>query len=206
MVVAVEPSATLIRQRPVGSAPVIRGAAEGLPLVDGVADSALAILTVHHWTDLARGLAEMRRVARSRVVILTWDPDVWESFWLIHEYFPSIRDINRPRELAIADIVSALGESQILSVPIPHDCIDGFQGAFWRRPKAYLDPQIRSGISTYAAMSPDHRDGGLSRLAADIQSGAWEDRHRTLLDLHELDLGYRLIVTERGANDVDAGR
>ena len=117
MVVAVEPSATMIRQRPVGSAPVIRGAAEGLPLVDGAADSALAILTVHHWTDPARGLAEMRRVVLSRVVILTWDPDVWESFWLIREYFPSIRDIDRPRELAIADIVSALGESQILSVP-----------------------------------------------------------------------------------------
>ncbi len=196
MVVAVEPSATMIRQRPVGSAPVIQGAAEALPLADGAVDCALAVLTVHHWPDPARGLAEMRRVAQSRVVILTWDQDVWESFWLIREYLPCIRDLDR-RRVAIADIVSALGESEILSVPIPHDCIDGFHGAFWRRPEAYLDPQVRSGISCYAAMSPDERDGGLRRLATDIQSGAWEDRHRNLLELDELDLGYRLIVAER---------
>ena len=194
MVVAVEPSATMIRQRPVGSAPVIRGVAESLPLADGAVDAALAILTVHHWTDPGRGFVEMRRVAQIRVVILTWDQDVWESFWLIREYLPCIRDLDRRRALAIADIVSAFGGSQILRVPIPHDCIDGFHGAFWRRPEAYLDPRVRSGISTYAVMSPDERDEGLQRLAADIQSGDWEDRHRDLLDLDEVDLGYRLIV------------
>ncbi len=127
-------------------------------------------------------------------MILTWDQDVWESFWLIREYLPCIRDLDRRRALAIADIVSALGESQIISVPIPHDCIDGFHGAYWRRPKAYLDPRVRSGISTLAAMSPDELDEGLSRLAADIESGAWEAQHRSLSDLDELDLGYRLIV------------
>ncbi len=196
MVVAVEPSATMIRQRPVGSAPVIQGTAESLPLVDGAVDSALAVLTVHHWTDPARGFAEMRRVARSRVVILTWDQEIWESFWLVREYLPCLRDLDRRRGLALADIVSALGQSQILSVPIPHDCVDGFHGAFWRRPEAYLDPRVRSGISAYAAMSPGERDEGLRRLAADIQSGAWEERHRNLLGLDELDLGYRLIVAE----------
>ncbi len=205
MVVAVEPSATMIRQRPVGRAHVVQGAAEDVPLVDGAVDAALAVLTVHHWTDPARGFAEMRRVARSRVVVLTWDQDVWESFWLIREYLPCIRDIDR-RQIGIADIVSALGKSQILPVLIPHDCIDGFHGAFWRRPEAYVDPQVRSGISTYAAMSPDDRDEGLRRLAADIQNGSWRDRHRTLLDLDELDLGYRLIVAERGAANAGAER
>ena len=200
MVVAVEPSATMIRQRPIGSAPVIQGSAERLPLVDGAVDSAIAILTVHHWTDPARGFAEMRRVARSRVVILTWDEDVWESFWLVREYLPCIRDVHRQRAVAIADIVAALGASHILSVPIPHDCIDGFGGAFWRRPGAYLDPQIRSGISAFVGLPPDELDAGLRRLAADIRSGAWVDRNRSVLDLEELDLGYRLIVAEGGAS------
>jgi SAM-dependent methyltransferase len=201
LVLAVEPSATMIRQRLFGSAPVVQGVAEALPLVDGAVDAALAILTVHHWTDTAGGLAEMRRVARSRVVILTWDQDVWESFWLIREYLPCIRDLDRQRSLAISDIVSTLGKSQIFCVPIPHDCLDGFHGAFWRRPEAYLDPRVRSGISTYASISPNERDQGLRQLAADIQSGAWEDRHRDLLDLDEFDLGYRLIVAEQGAKD-----
>jgi SAM-dependent methyltransferase len=102
MVVSVEPSATMIRQRPVGSAPVLQGVAECLPLVDDAVDSALAILTVHHWTDRNRGFAEMRRVARKRVVVLTWDQDVFEGFLLVREYFPCIRDLDRPRALAIA--------------------------------------------------------------------------------------------------------
>lgn len=197
MVVAVEPSAMMIRQRPAGSASVIQAAAEGLPFVDRAFDSALAIFAVHHWTDPARGLTELRRVARRQVVILTWDQDVWESFWLIREYLPCVRELDRRRALAISDIVSALGESQISSVPIPHDCMDGFHGAFWRRPTAYLDPRVRSGISTYAAMSPYEAyecKVGLDRLAADVASGAWNNQHRRLRELDELDLGYRLIV------------
>jgi hypothetical protein len=94
----------------------------------------------------------------------------------------------------IADIASAFGASEILRVPIPHDCIDVFHGAFWRRPAAYLDPRVRSGISTYALIPREERDRGLRRLAADIQSGDWEDHHRDLLAADELDLGYRLIV------------
>jgi SAM-dependent methyltransferase len=193
-VVAVEPSATMIHQRPDGAAPVIRAVAESLPLVDGAVEGAVAILTMHHWADQRRGLAEMRRVARRRVVILTWDQDVFEDFWLVHEYLPCIRDLDRPRAVALTDIASAFGESRILVVPVPHDCVDGFLGAFWRRPDAYLDPRVRSGISVYAAMSRQARDEGLGRLAADIRSGAWEREHRHLLDLSELDLGYRLIV------------
>lgn len=196
IVVAVEPSATMIRQRAIDSAPVIQGTAENLPLVDGAVDAALAILTVHHWTEPDRGLAEMVRVARSRVVILTWDQDVWESFWLIREYLPCIRDLDRQRALGIADIVAVLGECQIFSVPIPGDCFDGFHGAFWRRPEAYLDPRVRSGISTYALMSSEKRDEGLHKLAAEIEDEVWEDQHRDLLDLEEFDIGYRLIVAE----------
>jgi hypothetical protein len=197
IVVAVEPSAIMIGQRPVGSAPVVQAAAEALPFADGSIDCALAILTVHHWASPFRGLAEMRRVARKRVVILTWDQDVWESFWLIREYLPCVRDFDRPRALAISTIVQALGTCDIQSVPIPHDCIDGFHGAFWRRPAAYLDPQVRSGISTYALLPRNQYVAGLDRLAEDIQRGVWEETHRDLLNAKNLDLGYRLIIAER---------
>jgi SAM-dependent methyltransferase len=193
-VVAVERSLTMIRQRPAGSAPVVQGDALSLPLADDSVDAAIAILTIHHWGDPARGLAEMRRVARQRVAVLTWDQEVWESFWIVRDYFPCIREIDRQRAVAIEDIVDVLGESEIVSVPIPHDCVDGFHGAFWRRPEAYLDPRVRSGISTYSLMSQAELEDGLGRLAADIESGAWYARHDDLLELNELDLGYRLIV------------
>lgn len=193
-VIAIEPSATMIRQRPPGSAPAVRAIAERLPLADGAVDSALAVLTVHHWTDPDEGLAQMRRVAQKRIVVLTWDQGVFEDFWLVREYFPCIGDADRPRAVAIENIVSALGRGQIFPVPVPHDCVDGFLGAFWRRPGAYLDPRVRSGISAFAAMPPEARDQGLLRLGEDLENGAWENCHRDLLLLHELDLGYRLIV------------
>lgn len=192
-VVAVEPSATMIRQRPAGSAPAVRAAAENLPLADRAVDCALAILTAHHWTDPDRGFAEMRRVARERAVVVTWDQQVWESFWLIREYFPAC-EVDRRRALAVEGIASALGGGRILPVPVPHDCVDGFHGAFWRRPGAYLDPQVRAGISTFATMSSPDLHRGLGRLAADLADGSWEKRHRDLLELDEIDLGYRLIV------------
>jgi SAM-dependent methyltransferase len=201
LVIAVEPSATMISQRAAGSAPVVQGIAEQLPFEDDAFDATLAILTVHHWTDPGRGLAEMRRVARKRVVILTWDQDTWESFWLIREYLPCIRDSDRRKALAVGDIVSALGDCEVVAVPIPHDCQDGFHGAFWRRPEAYLDPRIRSGISTYASIHQDELDHGLRRLASDIQNGTWEKRHRELCDADEIDLGYRLIVARIGHRD-----
>jgi SAM-dependent methyltransferase len=187
----------MIGQRLVGSAPVVQAAAEALPFADGSFDCTLAILTIHHWTSPSRGLAEMRRVARKRVVILTWDQDVWESFWLLREYLPCIGNFDRTRALAMSTIVRALGICDTQSVAIPHDSIDGFHGAFWRRPAAYLDPEVRSGISTYALVPRNQYVAGLDRLAGDIQSGAWADTHRDLLDAKNLDLGYRLIIAER---------
>jgi SAM-dependent methyltransferase len=195
-VVGVEPSATMIRQRAQGSARVVQALAEALPFADGAFEAALAILTVHHWSDLARGLAEVRRVARRRAVVLTWDQDVWEAFWLIREYLPCIRDLDRPRAIPIRDLVSMLGGGNVLAVPIPHDCVDGVHGAFWRRPEAYLHPSVRAGISTYALMSAADRDRGLRALAADLESGSWREQHGELLELDELDLGYRLVVAE----------
>ena len=196
MVIAVEPSGVMIRQRPRGAPPVIQASAEALPFAEAAFDAALAVLTVHHWTHRGLGLAEMRRVASRRVVVLTWDQEVWESFWLVREYFPSIRELDRPRAVSIPELISALEDGEIVSVPVPHDCVDGFHGAFWRRPEAYLDPAVRSGISTYALMSAAERDDGLRRLAEDLKNGAWAKRHSDLLNVDEIDLGYRLIVSE----------
>ena len=82
----------------------------------------------------------------------------------------------------------------MIPVPVPHDCTDGFLGAYWRRPRAYLDPRVRSAISTFSKIT--RAEEGLSRLDADLRSGAWHRRHGHLLSLSELDLGYRLIVSE----------
>jgi SAM-dependent methyltransferase len=195
LVVAVEPSWVMIAQRPPDVAPVVRGNAERLPFGDDVFDAAMALLTVHHWGDFRRGLAEMLRVARRRVVVLTWDRDlVGEAFWLARDYFPEVREAERG--LATLDeIAAALGPCTAQMVPVPHDCTDGFFGAYWRRPEAYLDPGVRASISGLARLDEATVRPAIERLAADLASGAWDRRYGHLRALEEIDLGYRLVVS-----------
>ena len=190
---AIEPSQTMIDQRRPGAAPAIQSTAERIPLADGEADAALAVLTIHHWSDLGAGIAEMRRVAGGRVVILTWDPLVGTSHWLSRDYLPELAAWDATRFLPIEDVAALMGGAEATVVPVPHDCTDGFLGAFWRRPAAYLDPAVRAGISFFAHPDAPSFDAGLTRLRADLESGEWARRNAELLELDELDVGYRLL-------------
>jgi Methyltransferase domain len=194
-VVAVEPSSVMIRQRPAGAAPAVRGVAESLPLRDGGVDAALAILTVHHWSDVETGIAELRRVARRRIVILTWDQAVFREFWLVRDYLPAAAAVSAGHAVPIPRLAELLPDARVEPVPVPHDCIDGFGAAYWRRPEAYLDPEVRSGISMLAQADPRALVDGLAALAADLDSGAWHERHHALSALDRLDAGYRLVVS-----------
>jgi len=189
-VVAVEPALAMIRKRR-SAAPVVQASATDLPFGDGVFAAGLAVLTVHHWPDRARGLAELVRVARERFVV-TWDPAT-PSFWLTDDYFKSILTIDRPIFPTMGELRRVLGEIEIIPLPVPHDCMDGFLGAYWRRPAAYLDDGVRSAISTFSKIG--NVRPGLARLRQDLDDGTWARRHGDLLGRSELDLGYRLVVS-----------
>jgi len=191
-VTAVEPSETMIAQRPEGAAPVVRASAEELPFEDGSFDAAMVVLSDHHWRGHDRGLAELRRVAR-RVVLLTWDPATVHDFWLVSDYLPCFEDLIT-EGFRIEQTIEALGGVRVEAVPVPHDCVDGFMGAYWRRPHAYLDPHVRASISACALMDGACLEEGMARLEADLHSGAWERRYADLVKLEELDLGYRLLI------------
>ena len=197
-VVAIEPSRVMIRQRPSGTAPAVQAAAEALPLRTGAVEAALAVLTVHHWTDLTAGITEMLRVARRRVIILTWDHDVIQDFWLLRDYVPAAAETDSRLAVPINDLVSLLGRDtvSVVKVPVPHDCVDGFGGAYWRQPHAYLDDTVQRGMSLFAMTPKDQVEEGLTRLRRDLSAGEWQRRHADLLQKSELDLGYRLLIAE----------
>lgn len=189
-VTAVEPSAQMISQRH-DSSNVVQARAEALPFPDGAFDAVLAVLTIHHWEDKKRGLEECARTARRLVVILTWDPSS-NGFWLVQEYFPELLVLDRRIFPTMADMRAVLGRISVQPVPIPADCVDGFLGAYWRRPHAYLDEAIRSGMSSFSRTSA--AQAPIEELRRDLLSGAWEREHQHLLDAPELDIGYRLIT------------
>ena len=194
-VLAVEPSAAMLRQRRPGAAPAVQASATDLPFRDATFGAALAVLTVHHWPDRARGLAELGRVARERVVVLTWDPAATSGFWLVDDYFPEMVAIDREIFPTLEALRRSLGPVDARPLLVPHDCVDGFLGAYWRRPEAYLDAGVRGAISTFTKLADV--ESGLARLRADLADGTWERRHVDLLRRDALDLGYRLVVAER---------
>lgn len=194
-VVAVEPSAAMRAQRPPGR-PAIDATAEALPFDDDAFDAAMAMITVHQWQDLERGLGELRRVARGPVVVLTFDPDALLDFWL-QDYVPELLEGERPRMPAIARIVAALGGSaEVLAPPIPRDCVDGFIEGYYARPEAFLDPEVRAAQSAWAKTGVD-AEPGLRRLAEDLASGAWDARYGGLRTLEEHVGSLRLVVGKR---------
>jgi SAM-dependent methyltransferase len=193
-VVAVEPSQAMIHQRPPDQAPVVQASATDLPFRDAAFDAALAILTVHHWPDQLRGLTEMARVTRERIVIVTWDPEAFH-FWLIEDYFPEIAEVDRRICPSLTTLADTLNPIEVHPLPVPHDCIDGFLGAYWRRPHAYLDAGVRSAISAFAKLADVQ--AGLSRLRGDLDNGSWERRYGHLLQQSTYDLGYRLVIADR---------
>jgi SAM-dependent methyltransferase len=193
--VGVEPSTLMLAGRPADSAPVVRGVAEALPFPDGTFDAAMAVLTVHHWTDPVAGFAEVRRVTSGRIVVLSWDAQVFARFWLIRDYLPEVAAAEQ--RLIAADAIARLLEPcQVQVVPVPHDCTDGFSAAYWRRPEMYLNAGARQAISNLALLDQTVVKRMTENLARDLSSGAWQRHNQALLELDELDCGYRLLVAD----------
>jgi len=194
IVTAVEPSTVMIEQRAPDAAPVMRAVAEALPFPDDTFDVALGTFTVHHWTDAAAGLREVRRVARRQVILTFDESDEWfDRFWLTRDYIPRAVFAGTMVD-GVSQVCDVIQPSRVEVVPVPFDCADGFFCAYWRDPGAYLDPDVRASISALALLDDADLRPGLARLAADLESGAWETRNADILDLEALDFGYRLVV------------
>jgi len=192
---AVEPSATMRAQRPCGAAPAIDARAEALPFDDDSFDAAMACVTIHHWQPAAAGLAELRRVARGPVVVFTFELDFLPAWQ--HEYLREGIALERPRFPAIDDVAAALGgRTSVERIPTPGDCTDGFFEAFWRRPEALLDPEVRAAQSIWALLAPDVEWRIVARLAEGLQSGAWDAEHGHLRARDSLDGALRLVISE----------
>jgi len=194
-VTAVEPSALMRAQRPVGAARCVAAVAESLPFADQSFDAAMAFSTVHHWQDPIAGLREMRRVAR-RVVVFTHDSTDagWlHRFWLTRDYLPEVADLIADRP-SLTELARAIG-ARVEPVLIPWDCVDGFFEAHWRRPEAYLDDRVRRGVSVWAKVGPDAEQRAVRSLRDDLVSGWWAKRNRDLAALDAAELGLRLVVT-----------
>ncbi len=193
---AVEPSDTMISQRiDRNNTEIYRAFAENLPFESSSFDAALAILTIHHRNNWQKGLQEALRVTRIKIVLFTW-VGMPKGFWLF-DYFPEIEHIDKALFPPVEQLSTVLGKVDVKTVPSPADCADGFMCAYWARPENYLSSRLRSAISTFSRIG-DVKEG-VKKLTIDLESGEWYNKYGYLQDLPELDLGYRLIVSNINA-------
>lgn len=195
-VTAVEPSPVMIAQRPQNAAPAIQAAVETLPLRDKSVDATMCIFTMHHWNNVGKGLNEVLRVTRDRIVILTVDPDVMAEMWLCRDYLPEIAEHDRRTFPSMEYLKERLPHFRVSTIPVPTDCTDGFCIAFWSRPEAILDPHIRQASSIWHLLPATVIEGALARLRRDLDSGDWDRRFGQLREQAALDVGLRLVVSE----------
>ncbi|MHB1538928.1 MAG: class I SAM-dependent methyltransferase [Solirubrobacteraceae bacterium] len=205
-VIAIEPSAGMRAQRPAHLSPAIDAGAEKLPLDDDSVDTAMAILTIHHWDDPLAGLHEMCRVARDRVLVLTFDIDALADFWMISDYLPETLTDDRARFPTIQTILETLSGGTALPIPIPLDCRDGFFECHYARPEAYLDPHVRAAQSVWPRLPAGVEQRAIQALKADLDSGAWDQRHGHLRTQLTYEGGLRLIVARRQGRTAAATR
>ena len=193
-VTAVEPSATMRAQRLAGLPPAIDAVAENLPFDDGSFDAVMASSTVHQWSDLAKGIAEMKRVSRGPVVITVSDPERLHDFWL-SAYFPEPLDKERTRFPTIWRLVELLGPgTRVEQVPIPLDCTDGFTEAYFGRPERLLEPGVQGAMSSWTLVDPALVRRFEAQLSADLASGAWDARYGDLRTQPTYDGSLRLLI------------
>lgn len=196
-VVAIEPSDVMASQRSRDLAPAIRASAANLPLRDGAVDAGMAILAVHHWgQDQERGVRELRRVTRGPVVVMSYDPEISATMWLVADYLPEVAALDRAICPSPARLASWLGGKVVIDpIPIPRDFTDWMLGSFWAHPERVLDAQARAATSGFARMSPQVVNRVVAEVGRDLASGKWAERHGHLLELDECDVGFRLLVS-----------
>jgi SAM-dependent methyltransferase len=194
-VVAVEPSIAMRIQRLTnGKVPAINAKADNLPFDDKSFDASMAMITVHHWPDRKKGLKELRRVTKNQILILTFDPMALDKFWNVN-YFPELIEIEKARYPTLDFIKSAVGGCcKIIEIPIPLDCVDGFQEAFYGRPEEFLKKEVRGSQSAWSFLAPDLEEKYLQDLQNDLSSGEWDKKYGHYRMLPSCVFALRLLV------------
>lgn len=198
-VTAVEPSASMRAQRPAHLSKAIDAVAEDLPFDDDSFDASMASVTVHQWSDLEKGLAEMQRVTRGPIVLLVCDPARMHDYWL-SDYIPEVREHEARRFPAIERLVAALGgHARIAPVPIPLDCRDGFNEAYYGRPEMFLDPNARLACSSWSLVPEEAVERFVHTLSNDLESGRWDAKYGHLRTQPFFDGPLRLVISTPAA-------
>ncbi|WP_432127637.1 SAM-dependent methyltransferase [Streptomyces sp. bgisy082] len=147
-----------------------------LPFDNDEFDAAMTLCTVPYLPDVYARLRELRRVTRGPVVILTNDPSRMHGFWL-DRYAPRVLAVEARRHPTVQELTATLGATcTVRRVPIPLDCTDTFNEAYYGRPEMLLDPAARRAGAAWSFVDDQVREDFDTALRRELRSGEWDER------------------------------
>jgi ubiquinone/menaquinone biosynthesis C-methylase UbiE len=197
-VTAIEPSKVMCNQaKPHKKVSWLESTAESIPLKDNSVNGIIAILCIHHFSNLVNAAKEFHRICPGGpVVVLTYDPRKGNKFWF-NEYFPEIYKQEFEYFPAIDEVADILADREwktiVRDFPLPHDLADKNMHSGWNRPEIYFSEQMRLNTSGFARAQKSEVEKGLSRLKQDLNSGFWDAKYGYLRQQTELKTGFMFI-------------
>jgi ubiquinone/menaquinone biosynthesis C-methylase UbiE len=154
------------------------GKAENIELPSNSMDGVTAFLTIHHWTNLDEGFREISRILKpgGRFVIFHSTPEQMKGYWL-NDYFPkmlkdSMELMHTSEVVELAATKAGIELIQTENYAVTNELQDLFLQGGKYRPEMYFRPEIRKGISSFAAVANlEEVESGLDQLKKDIDSG-----------------------------------
>ena len=96
----------------------------------------------------------------------------------------------------IGTIETALGgDINAVSVPIPLDCRDGFNEAYYGRPERLLEEGARLACSAWNFVGTGVVERFVNHLRRDLTDGNWDRRYGHLRTQPEFEGSLRLVVS-----------
>lgn len=196
------PGAGVACYAPAAAEVTLSAAPDGpLPFADAAFDAAVTAFTLPEWDDLDRGLAELRRVTRGPIAVLTLDPEGIERSWLA-EYAPEVTAATARRHPSPARISAALGDDLVTTtqLPIPFTCVERFSEAYYARPERLLDADTRRADPAWGLVDELTVRRSVAALRTAIDTGEWDRRHGALR-VQPSHLGALVLVTATPTTD-----
>lgn len=179
----VEPSEKMISEAQSRNSNIrwLKGSAEKIPAVNNEFDGAIATLTIHHWTDLKKGMQELQRVIKKegKIVIFTSTSEQMKGYWL-NQYFPMMLEESIQQMPALQTIKEAVSIAGLNIVGmekyfVKNDLEDCFLYVGKNKPLLYFDSNIRHGISSFSSLANQEEvESGLAMLDSDLKQNRFE--------------------------------
>lgn len=125
-------------------------------------------------------LAALALPTGGRVVVLARDPERLRAGWLA-EYAPEVVAAEVDRLPTVDALTTLVGASvDVVRLPVPFTCVDGFAEGYYARPERLLDADVRAADPAWRTVDDLTARRSVAALRNALASGAWDTRYGAL--------------------------